>query len=85
MGKWIYTSPDGGETVYKHKAGLSEKILVSETEKAMAERFALDEDRMVGVKAIMIRKKYPGLQEAWENYVTMWELTVTEDDYFNVD
>ena len=85
MGKWIYTSPDGGETVYKHKAGLSEKILVSETEKAMAERFALDEDRMVGAKAIMIRKKYPGLQEAWENYVTMWELTVTEDDYFNVD
>jgi hypothetical protein len=51
----------------------------------MAERYALDEDRMVGAKAIMIRKKYPGLQEAWENYVTMWELSVTEDDYFNID
>tara|TARA_A100000164_G_scaffold355686_1_gene364521 strand:- start:56 stop:313 length:258 start_codon:yes stop_codon:yes gene_type:complete len=85
MAEWIYTSPDGGETVYKHRAGVGEKILVSETEKAMAERFALDEDRMVGTKAILIRKKYPGLQEAWDNYVTMWELSVTEDDYFNID
>ena len=85
MAEWIYTSPDGGETVYKHKAGVSEKILVSQTEKAQAERFALNEDRMTGYQAVLIRKKYPALQEAWENYVTMWELTVTEDDYFNVD
>ena len=85
MSKWIYTTPDGGETVYKHRAGHSEKILVSETEKAMAERYALDEQRMVGYKAVILRKKYPGLQEAWDNYVTMWELTVTEDDYFNID
>ena len=45
MAEWIYTSPDGGETVYKHKAGVSEKILVSQTEKAQAERFALSADK----------------------------------------
>ena len=40
---------------------------------------------MTGYQAVLLRKKYPALQEAWENYVTMWELTVTEDDYFNID
>ena len=56
MAEWIYTSPDGGETVYKHRAGVSEKILVSETEKAQARRFALNEDRMTGSQAVLLRK-----------------------------
>ena len=35
---------------------------------------------MVGWPAIAIRRKHPGLQEAWDQYKTMWELAVTEED-----
>ena len=27
-----------------------------------------------------LRKKYPALQEAWNQYATLWKLTVTDED-----
>ena len=69
----IYTSPDGGETVYE-QLGNGEKRLIEQTQKAKDQQVAYEELEMVGVDAIELRRRYPTLQKAWDKYLTVWHL-----------
>ena len=69
----IYTSPDGGETVYEQLPN-GEKKLLERSQKAMDQETAYEELEMVGIEAIKLRRKYPTLQKAWDKYRTVWHL-----------
>ena len=74
----IFVSPDGGETVYEqlpngHRKMIEQTPFAKDTEQAMYEQ------EMVGVDAIRLRKKYPALQKAWEQYKTVWKLVAYDD------
>tara|TARA_X000001036_G_scaffold249640_1_gene232586 strand:+ start:292 stop:558 length:267 start_codon:yes stop_codon:yes gene_type:complete len=77
---YIYTSPDGGRTVYQNESGKKEKTLISQDDFAKAKELIEEEVHMTGWPGIAIRKKYPALQEAWNQYATLWKLTVTDED-----
>jgi len=74
--KYIYTSPDGGHTVYQQELGSDVRVKVSEDEYALSVIQAQGEENMCGWEAVQIRKKHPALQEAWDRYKTMWRLCV---------
>ena len=69
----IYTSPDGGKTVYEQLPN-GEKKLLERSQKAMDQETAYEELEMVGTEAIKLRRKYPTLQKAWDKYRTVWHL-----------
>ena len=69
----IYTSPDGGETVYEQLPN-GEKKLLERSQKAMDQETAYEELEMVGTEAIKLRRKYPTLKKAWDKYRTVWHL-----------
>ena len=69
----IYTSPDGGETVYEQLPN-GERKLVEQSQKAKDQQMAYEELEMVGTEAIKLRRKYPTLQKAWDKYRTVWHL-----------
>jgi len=69
----IYTSPDGGETVYEQLPN-GEKKLLERSQKAIDQETAYEELEMVGSEAIKLRRKYPTLQRAWDKYRTVWHL-----------
>ena len=69
----IYVSPDGGETVYEQLPN-GDRILVEQSQKAMDEETAYEEAEMVGVEAIELRRKYPTLKKAWDQYRVIWRL-----------
>ena len=74
----IYTSPDGGETVYQQLPN-GEKILIEQTQKAKDNQQAYEEMDMVGTEAIELRRKHPTLQKAWDQYRTVWHLIHDND------
>ena len=37
------------------------------------------EQEMIGVDAIKLRRKYPALQKAWDQYKTVWKLVAYND------
>ena len=78
--KYIYTSPDGGHTVYQQEFGSDVRVKVSEDDFALSVLKAQDEEHMCGLEAIEIRKRHPALQEAWDRYKTVWRLCVEDDD-----
>ena len=69
----IYVSPDGGETVYEQLPN-GDKILVEQSQIAKDNTQAYDEQEMVGLEAIKLRRKFPALQKAWDKYRTVWHL-----------
>ena len=69
----IYTSPDGGETVYEQLPN-GERRLVEQSQKAKDQQMAYEELEMVGTEAIKLRRKYPTLQKAWDKYRTVWHI-----------
>ena len=69
----IYTSPDGGETVYEQLPN-GERKLVEQSQKAKDQQMAYEELEMVGTEAIELRRKYPTLQKAWDKYRTVWHI-----------
>ena len=69
----IYTSPDGGETVYEQLPN-GERKLVEQSQKAKDQQMAYEELEMVGTEAIKLRRKYPTLQKAWDKYRTVWHI-----------
>ena len=77
--KYIYTSPDGGHTVYQQEFGSDVRVKVSEDTFALSVLKAQDEEHMCGWEAIEIRKRHPALQEAWDRYKTVWRLCVEDD------
>jgi hypothetical protein len=74
----IYTSPDGGETVYQELPN-GQKKLIERSQKAIDQEVAYEELEMVGIEAIKLRRKYPTLQKAWDEYRTVWHL-INEND-----
>ena len=74
MGKQIYISPDGGETVYVQKKDGTRGRLVSQTQYAKDMDTVRDEDDMVNEEAVKMRRKYPALGKAWRHYKTVWHL-----------
>ena len=69
----IYISPDGGETVYEQPPN-GDRILVEQSQLAKDEEQAEGEAEMVGVEAIKLRRKYPALQNSWDQYRVVWDL-----------
>jgi hypothetical protein len=80
MGKkstqYIYTSPDGGHTVFQQKVGSNKRVKISQDDHAVRVSMYQDEMQLCGVEAIELREKYPALQEAWDRYKTIWHLCV---------
>ena len=70
----IYVSPDGGETVYEQNKDGTRGKLVSQTQLAKDIDTGRDEEEMVGPSAIEMRRKYPALKKAWDQYRTVWGL-----------
>ena len=71
----IYVSPDGGETVYEQLPS-GERKLIEKSQKAIDEEQAMDDMELVDVDAIKLRRKYPTLKKAWDQYRTVWHLIV---------
>jgi len=69
----IFVSPDGGETVYEQLPN-GERVLVEQSQQAKDEEQAQDQMEMVDADAIKLRRKYPTLKKAWEQYCTVWHL-----------
>ena len=70
----IFVSPDGGETVYEQNKNGSIGKLVSKTQLAKDIDAGRDEEEMIGPTAIELRRKYPALKKAWDQYRTVWGL-----------
>jgi hypothetical protein len=69
----IFVSPDGGETVYQQLPD-GNRVLVEQSQKAQDEEQVYEEAGMVGVEAIELRRKYPTLKKAWDQYRVIWRL-----------
>jgi hypothetical protein len=74
----IYVSPDGGHTVYQQMANGRRKLIEEDSHARMINELQEDSD-MFGFEAYVLRKKYPTLQKAYDNYKTIWHL-VNDDD-----
>jgi outer membrane lipopolysaccharide assembly protein LptE/RlpB len=74
----MYTSPDGGETVYQELPN-GDKKLIEQSQLAKDTEQEMYEQEMVGVDAIKLRRKYPALQKAWNQYKTVWKLVAYND------
>ena len=69
----IYVSPDGGETVYEQLPN-GDRILVEQSQVAKDNIESYTEHEMIGLEAIKLRRKFPALQKAWDEYRTVWHL-----------
>lgn len=76
----IYCSPDNGNTVYIQSHDGS-KTLVYEHEHSKYDIIATKESYLSNGQAVKIRNKYPALKDAWEKYKSLWQLTVSDDDF----
>ena len=74
----MYVSPDGGETVYQELPN-GDKKLLEQSQLAKDTEQEMYEQEMVGVDAIKLRRKYPALQKAWNQYKTVWKLVAYND------
>ncbi len=74
----IYVSPDGGETIYQQKSN-GDRVLIEQSQLAKDTEQEMYEQEMVGVEAIRLRRKYPALQKAWNQYKTVWKLVAYND------
>ena len=70
----IFISPDGGETVYVQKKDGTRGRMVSQSQYAKDVEVAYNEQDMIGVNAVKLRRKKPTLQIAWDIYITIWHL-----------
>ena len=75
----IFCSPDNGQTVYRQLKN-GNKVMVYEEPHMKYHRQAERESYLSDAQACHIRDKYPALKDAWQQYKTIWELTVTDDD-----
>jgi photosystem II stability/assembly factor-like uncharacterized protein len=74
----VFVSPDGGETVYEQLPN-GDRKMVEQTPLAKDTEQAMYEQELVGVEAIQLRRRYPALQKAWEQYKTVWKLVAYEE------
>ena len=74
----IFVSPDGGETVYQQLPN-GDRILIEQSQRAIDEEQAYEEQEMIGADAIELRRKHPTLKKAWDQYRTVWHLITGND------
>lgn len=74
----IYVSPDGGHTVYEQLANGERELVEQDDHAKMLEHLREDAD-MWGVEAYELRKKYPTLQKAYDQYKTIYKLVCDEE------
>ena len=74
----VFVSPDNGETIYEQLPN-GDRKMVEQTPLAKDTEQAMYEHEMVGVEAIRLRRKYPALKKAWEQYKTIWKLVAYND------
>lgn len=73
---YIYTSPDGGETVYRQTVGGNDRELVSKSEHAKILSVLNEDQEMFTLEAYHIRKQYPVLENAYQQYKFLWSMIV---------
>ena len=69
----IYVSPDGGHTVYQQMANGRRKLIEEDSHARMLNELQQDSD-MFGFEAYALRRKYPTLQKAYDQYKTVWHM-----------
>jgi len=75
----IYVSPDGGHTVYQQMANGRRKLIEEDSHARILRELQQDSD-MFGFEAHEARKKYPALQKAYDQYRTIWQLTMGNEE-----
>lgn len=75
----IFISPDGGETVYEQNRDGGRGKLVHQSEQSLLMEQAYTETDMMGTEAIRMRRKYPALQKAWDQYKLLWHVIAKEE------
>jgi len=73
-----FISPDGGETVYQQLSS-GDRKLISQSQLAKDTEQEMYENEMIGIDAIKLRRKFPALQKAWDQYKTIWKLVAYND------
>jgi hypothetical protein len=74
----IFVSPDGGHTVYQQMADGRKKLIEEDSHARMINELQQDSD-MFGFEAYALRRKYPTLKKAYDNYKTIWHLVNDND------
>ena len=74
----IYVSPDSGHTVYQQMANGSRKLIEEDSHARMLNELQQDSD-MFGIEAYHARRKYPALKQAYDQYRTIWQLTMGDE------
>ena len=77
----IYVSPDGGHTVYEQNRDGTRGVLVLEDDHAKVIKQLSEDSDMFGFEAYELRKKYPTLQKAYEQYKTIYKLVCDEEHF----
>ena len=77
----IYVSPDGGHTVYEQNRDGTRGVLVLEDDHAKMIKQLSEDSDMFGFEAYELRKKYPTLQKAYEQYKTIYKLVCDEEHF----
>jgi|TARA_B100000029_G_C16767478_1_gene664211 hypothetical protein len=72
----LFVSPDGGETIYEQNKNGTRGKMVSQSQLAKDIELGQNEEEMIGPSAIELRRNNPSLQKAWNQYATIWHLTV---------
>ena len=75
----IYVSPDGGHTVYEQNRDGTRGVLVLEDDHAKMIKQLSEDSDMFGFEAYALRKKYPALRKAYDQYKTVWHMVNGED------
>jgi hypothetical protein len=70
----IYISPDGGHTVYEQNADGTRGKCVLEDATAKKRNQLLEDEELFGEEAYDLRKKYPTLRKAYNQYKTIFRL-----------
>jgi hypothetical protein len=76
----IFVSPDGGHTVYEQMPN-GDRILVEEDDHAKMIRHIDQDSEMWSEEAYELRKKYPALQTAYDQYKTVYKLVSDQESY----
>jgi hypothetical protein len=80
IGGPIFVSPDGGHTVYQQMRN-GDRRLVEEDAHAKMLRELRNDAEMWGMEAYELRRKYPTLQKAYEQYKTIYKLVCDEEGF----
>ena len=75
----IYISPDGGHTVYEQNRDGTRGRLVEQDAHARMLNHLIDDADMWGMEAYELRRKYPTLQKAYDQYKTIYKLVCDEE------